>query len=1440
MDLALAGVLAGLSYLPVFLSQPGRVAADTKQYLYLDPGRLTTRAASMWDPNTGLGTVTHQNIGYLLPMGPYYSLISWLGIPMWVGQRIWMGSLMLAAGTGVAYCARRLGLEGAGRGVAAVAYTLTPYILDYLDRISAILMPWAALGWLVGLSLSAVRTGRWRHPARFALVVALVGGVNATSILLVLAAPAVVLVHTTWVSREVTLRRALATGGRIAVLCTLVSVWWAAGLWAEGRYGINVLRVTETVPTVSSTSSAAEVLRGLGYWYFYGWDKVQPWTQQSLPYTQSAWLVAVSFAGPAVAVLLGLVTRWVYRSLCLVWVGVGTVVAVGAFPFAHPSLFGAAIKGASAGSTIALAMRSVDRIVPMVVLGLALLMGSGVTAIYLRRPGAGLVAGGMSLVLVGANLPSLWTGGLIASNLTRPSQIPSYWTAAADYLNQHDTATRVLGLPGEDFGAYSWGVTADPVPPGLLDRPYVSRMVVPAGTPASADLVRALDEPIQEGTLYPPALAPMARLMGVGQILLQSDLQYERYHLPLPQVLYPEITSADTGLGAAVNFGAPNPAPQIRYPLWSELRLGIPTGTPEPPALSVLTVGDPRALARTESAGTPIVLAGDGSGVVEAAGAGLLGGDEPILYAADTPPIPTGATLVLTDTNPLATARWGSLRDNGGEVQVPGTPNLDTNPSDYTLPVFPGETTADQTVAQVGGLDWVTASQYGDSLSFTPENRPFNAFDGNTSTAWTFGAHEAVAGIRLDTRLATPVTTDHVVLHQVRQLGQVKRRITGVTLRFDGRNPVNVALTSASLGLSGQTVSFPAHTFSDFELTVNGATLGAGKRYDGLPQVGFTEISIPGVGPASEALRLPTDLSGPDSDGHPLDVLMNRQRAIEPPRHDPEPAMRRTFDLSSSRTFSVAGTAEVNSGDSDYLIDQLVGLIPPPAVPPGQATVVTANSSTRLDEDRAARANAALDGNPATAWIAETGPQSGEWLQLGLSQPASFDHLDLQVLNDGRHSLPSRITISTPAGSRTVDLADPPVGTGRPANSTSLIPVTFPALTGSNIRLTVDAVRPVRALDYYSTYAGLTDIMPVGIAELGLPGVVEPATPAQVPAVCSTGLLQIDGRPIDLEVTGRTEAALGGAQLALRPCGNSARGVVLGPGRHTVTTSPRLPLGWSIDQLWLGSDANGSAAPVDSTTGQGPQAASPPVTVRDQNRTSMTLSVQGTGRPFWLVLGQSFNSGWQATVGGHSLGAPRLIDGYANGWYVPARAAGQPLVVHLTWAPQRVVWIAIGTSAAAVLLCLVLARASRRRLTSDHFGAAPEPASWSAFLGRVIPGPPPAWPSVLAAGAVFGLAAAAVSRPATGVIAGVMAVVAGRWPGGRILARAAALVALAALPIYSVAQQLAHHYYPSIDWPASFSSANDLAWLGLALLGSDLVAGAVYARRTMRAPRRRS
>ena len=108
-------VLGALAYVPPLLTAPGVVAADTKQYLYLDPGRLMATAASLWDPSTYGGWVTHQTIGYLWPLGPWYWTMQHLGVPDWVAQRLWIGTLIFAAATGVLALGRLLGLSR-GRG----------------------------------------------------------------------------------------------------------------------------------------------------------------------------------------------------------------------------------------------------------------------------------------------------------------------------------------------------------------------------------------------------------------------------------------------------------------------------------------------------------------------------------------------------------------------------------------------------------------------------------------------------------------------------------------------------------------------------------------------------------------------------------------------------------------------------------------------------------------------------------------------------------------------------------------------------------------------------------------------------------------------------------------------------------------------------------------------------------------------------------------------------------------------------------------------------------------------------------------------------------------------------------------------------------------------------------------------------------------------------
>jgi arabinofuranan 3-O-arabinosyltransferase len=1479
LDQAAWLALASIAYIPSFLTQPGKIAADTKQYLYLDPGRVIQSAMSMWNPDVGAGTVTHENIGYLFPMGPYYWVVQQLGIPMWIGQRFWMGSLFFAAGTGVWKLCRLFGVNRTGQAAAALAYMLSPFVIDLIARQSGVVMPWAALGWFLSLTVLAVRKGGWRYPALFAIVVALVSGVNATSILLVGLAPLLWLLYAAFVTKEAPGRAVVKAALRIGLLSLGTSLWWIAGLWAEGSYGINILRFTETLPTVTVTSLASEAIRGLGYWYFYGQDKLQPWTLGSLGYTQWPWLIAISFAVPTICFLFGMLARWRYRAFATGLVVLGVVVAVGAYPYTNPTPIGNLIKTAGSDSTIGLAMRSSNRVVPVVILGLALLLGAGVSAVRRSVRWAGLVVLVLSAALLAANLPPLWDGTLVASNLDRPSALPGYITEAAQYLNAQNHDTRVLEIPGEDFAYYTWGVAADPVWPGLMTRSYLIRGVQPQGEPGSVNLLEALDESIQDGLFVPSTLAPIARLFSAGDILFESDVQYERFNDARPQPLWLQLLTT-SGLSAPTTFGRPTLYKPIKYPLTDETQLAIPTGAAIPPPVAVFAVPGARTIVRTETPQAPLVVDGDGQGLVNAAAAGLLADNPTIFYsasaaaAAKSPSslksqLARGAILVLTDSNDKQLSTWGTLNDNDGYVERAGETPLATNPSEVAMPVFPGAGSDTQTVAEISQVASVRATAYGNPIANTPENRPFQAIDGNSDTAWTEGAFSPATDESLQIKLTHPVTTDHISLLQP-QTGEPNRYVTRVTLTFDGHRRENVALSHASRVVPGQTVTFPRTTFRTLTVTIDATSSGIRKSYQSQSAVGFAEVTIPGVPPATETLRLPTDLLsavGTASASHQLDIVLNRERAdpSTPPRTDPELTLARQFTLPTARDFSIGGLARISTLIPDPVVNSLVGRTAATASPtsPGEATVVVANSSGRLPGDPNADASAAVDGNPDTSWMPGLGPQDGGWVDYQLSKPITFDHLDLQLVADGRHSIPTAITVSTSSGSRRVTLPHIGTGKGRPQGSVTPVLVQFPALTGSNVRITIDATDPVHFLDYVS---GKENTEAVGLAEAGIPDVAAQTTPAQIPTRCWSNLLQIDGKPIDIAISGTSATGLSNGGLSITGCGNSAKGIRLSAGTHILTTSPYSTVGLNVDSLTLASAAGGAPLPLTSTglipASPVPVAQSPSVKVLSQNRSGMKVSVSGDGKPFWLVLGESQSRGWVATTqSGVALASSTLIDGYANGWYVPGTAATGTTVVNIEWQPQRVVNGAILASSGALAASLglvllppglVAGRLARRRSRKGKAkgkvnGAAAEAdvpmaqATATAIATDTDMQPRlsnpfrsgglrPAWYWAAGIAVLGGLVAAAIVAPLAGLAVGAVLLLGLLVDRSRVVLVLGALGLITLTGVVMARGQFLHRFVPDINWPAHFPVANSFTWLAICLLAADAVVVAVRLR----------
>ena len=642
---------------------------------------------------------------------------------------------------------------------------------------------------------------------------------------------------------------------------------------------------------------------------------------------------------------------------------------------------------------------------------LAVFLGAAIS--MLGRSGRRAWLGAAAVVvLAAATVPAMWLRDMVPDNLDRPEELPSYWHDLAAHLDDEGDATRVLELPGIDFANYRWGVTVDPLTPGLMERPYLARELVPYGSPASAALLNAIDGRLQIRTLEPDALAPLARLFRAGTIATRNDLEFEHFNTPRPRHLWQLFGEAD-GLDAPTSFGDPQPNnPSLLAPMQDELALLSDPTLPDPPPVSVFPVDDAVAIAAAHIGAVPLIVAGDADGLVDLAEAGLLEGDELVHFGADLLGRPDeldaaleqGAVLVVTDTNRRAGQRWGSIRHTRGYTERAGEELLDEDPTDNRLDVFPGSTDDARSIAIATGDLWTTATSYGNAIDFNPAERPMSAVDGDPTTAWRTAAFGASKGERLVVHL--PRGPDG----QLHPLGADPRR---------RRQP-------------------PDHTGEDH--TCGRRSARRGPRAD-LPQR---------PGPARGAARHP-HRRGVHRDprrlgGHPRPLRGAHHRGVRRGRHRrprrrrdhpgagrpargrrrprrrvrsrscspasattpptrPIPIPRLSSDVSSTcplaRRSGWSARCASRTDAPGPVIDALVGRQGP-----------TVDASATIPGGRRATPSMALDGDPTTAWQTPFGvPADDPWIRVRAEQPFTVEELRLQVRSDQRHSVPTELTL---------------------------------------------------------------------------------------------------------------------------------------------------------------------------------------------------------------------------------------------------------------------------------------------------------------------------------------------------------------------------------------------------------------------------------------------
>ena len=225
--------------------------------------------------------------------------------------------------------------------------------------------------------------------------------------------------------------------------------------------------------------------------------------------------------------------------------------------------------------------------------------------------------------------------------------------------------------------------------------------------------------------------------------------------------------------------------------------------------------------------------------------------------------------------------------------------------------------------------------------------------------------------------------------------------------------------------------------------------------------------------------------------------------------------------------------------------------------------------------------------------------------------------------------------------------------------------MTFPPLTGSDVRVTVTGVRPVTTIEYHENQP---IVMPVGdrggrhTGRHARRGARHSCPPRAAPT-CST----VDGAPVALRFAGTPPTA----QRAERSTSSPARiRSSLAAGDHLVRSTPGTSTGIDVDGVVLGSDATGAPGSLGpggslgnfTQSVESAPAGKPEVRVVDDGRTKKESGFSGAepGEPFWLVLGESNSKGWKASVAnddasvvsGPGAGRSTLVDGYANGWLV--------------------------------------------------------------------------------------------------------------------------------------------------------------------------------------------
>ena len=1337
-------VLAALA----FVTHPGHIIADTKLDLAVNPEGFLARALHPWDPSQ-FGQLQDQAVGYIFPVGLFFLLGKVLAVHAWVVQRLWIACILLAAFLGIVRLCTRLEIgTPATRIAAGFSYALAPNALSMLGVLSSEFLPIAMLPWILIPLVRAVHAGP--RPSAGVCLRATAQSAVAVAICSGINAAATFAVLIPAVIYLLTAPR-LAPRWRImawwAPAVLLATSWWLYPLLLQGKYGVSILPYTETAATTTGPTSLFNTLRGTENWITYLVLNGKPWWP--VAFRISAGSLPTILTGLVAGLgLAGLVSRRVPHRrflLCVLLLGVFAILTGHVSSLGNP--LAAPLDHLIDGPLVPFRnLRKFDPLIRLpITLGLANLLAS--VRLQLPRRTAGLAAAGaVGLLALPVYLSGLSTPGSFPA-------IPSYWVHAADWLNRHAGHQGVVEEPGARFGQYTWGSPMDDVLQPLMTGNWASIQLSVLGSVGNTRLLQAIDQQMAAGDGSAGLTTLLAR-MDVKYVVVRNDLLRADLRGAWPARIHQALDTSP-GMVKVAQFGSTSVGSHRPGNAVSSF------DSPYPP-VEIYQVDGARPVAVVQPTSQTMRVFGAPEALITLANDNVLK-NRPVLLNSDDPQVQAGSTIV-TDSLRRRDRNFGEIRVDYSPTLTAGSPLGTADvPADYLEPGWQPYLA----VAKYYGISNVIASSAVSGIYAHPTQSatgllPYAAIDGNLATRWESGTSGAV-GQWIKIYFTRPLSPGiiRVAFADEPAVGPPVTRVSLTTAAGKVVDPVKVTA-------SFQSLRAPAGRSRWLKITVKAVRAMRGKNL--VRHVGIKEISIPGVYPSRTIEAPDVQLPGgadpsavmlAKAEPQPSGCMLTSARWVCSP--ELEKPTEEQYGFNESFTVRRAGTATLSGSavlTSTPLIERygFAGKDEP---------AVTASSSyTSAPQDLP---SSAFDANPLTTWIS------------GASDP----HPALTIAWHGSKEV-STVTILRPPGVSNllpvrIAGSDGQVRTGAVGGQgprSSFSRISFAPMKTSSVTLT------------FAPKHG-----PVQITEVEIPG-VRPLTShsaSRFALPCGLGpKVTVNGTVVPTQVSGTGADVLEGEPMTFSACAKVS--VAAGDNRVVEPSSD----GFSIQSAVLDR-------PAPRLLSAAPTAPMQAATIISWTSSKRVLRVTASQQSY-LSVAENFNAGWQATLRGRVL-QPVQLDGWQQGWVLPAGASGEVTLRYLPDGPYRA---SVFGGLIAVAVIMIIAFVPLRRRRTANAGAAEvkttepvaEPVAtaeawpWQRFLGRRRPliGRPPSAALVagLAATAFYGLwvagypgifllpavTAAFLTAPAFAPGSRLCTVLAGRWLVAGLLVAASGFVVL--------------------------------------------------------------